>query len=804
VTDPQATSAAPFVQGLNPQQQAAVTAGPGPVLVLAGPGSGKTRVLTHRVGYLMSALHVQRWHIMAVTFTNKAAREMAARVEALMGEERLRGLSVGTFHAICARILRRESDNLDYYARDFVIFDRDDQLQVVKQSLADLNLDEKRFQPAKMLNYISAAKNELVTAELYAASNYIAEITRRVYSHYQELLRANNAMDFDDLLMNTVLLFDARPDVLQKYQQQYEHILVDEFQDTNTTQYALLTRLAAPQNNLFAVGDSDQSIYRWRGADFRNINRFREHYPGAELILLEQNYRSTQIILDAAKAVIRRNTDRVDKELFTQREGGVPIVVREVYTEREEADMVVDTIRDLQLEGYSPSACAIMYRTNAQSRALEEAFLQRGMPYKLVGATRFYSRREIKDIVAYLRVVHNLADAVSFNRIVNTPTRGIGRKTQDDLQRWAARQGLQPAEALLLLATDPDIQHPFSGRAYNVLHDFGQLLTAWTIIRDKFTVGDLMDHILDDVNYKQYIDDGTDESQDRWGNVMELRAVAGMAEDAELSEFLEQISLVSEVDDLEEEQHAPTLLTLHAAKGLEFPIVFITGLEEGILPHSRSLEEPEELEEERRLFYVGLTRAEDRVYLLYSFRRTTYGQSDVAVPSRFLGDIPDTLTDGQTIGIQRERTVNQASSWSWDQGANRQRDRQARRERRSWYDNDNDDGWYRDPDETRGRRIGGRRGDDSYGPPAPPPSGPGFVSTRRRSASSEPERPAAPNLTPDSPSFRSGQKVRHARFGDGIVVESRVTGNDEEVTVAFKSEGIKKLAASFANLERLD
>jgi DNA helicase II / ATP-dependent DNA helicase PcrA len=799
VTDPQAPYAATFLEGLNPQQRAAVTAPPGPVLVLAGPGSGKTRVLTHRVGYLMAALRVAPWRIMAVTFTNKAAREMANRVEALMGQERLRGLSVGTFHALCARILRRESDNLEYFARDFVIFDRDDQLQVVKQSLGDLNLDDKRFPPAKMLNYISAAKNELVTAELYAASNYIAEVTRRVYSHYQELLRANNAMDFDDLLMNTVLLFDQRPDVLQQYQERYEHILVDEFQDTNTTQYALLARLAAPQNNLFAVGDSDQSIYRWRGADFRNINRFREHYPDAQLIVLEQNYRSTQIILDAATAVIRRNSDRVDKELFTEREGGVPIVVREVYTEREEADLVVDTIGALQVEGYSPSACAIMYRTNAQSRALEEAFLQRGMPYKLVGATRFYSRREIKDVVAYLRVVHNPADAVSFNRIVNTPTRGIGRKTQDTLQAWARKQGVQPAEALLRLAAEPDVQHPFTGRAYSALHALGEMLGNWIIVRDRIPVGDLLDRILDDIQYKQYIDDGTDEGADRWANVMELRGVASLAEDAELSEFLEQISLVSEVDDLEEQQHAPTLLTLHAAKGLEFPIVFITGLEEGILPHSRSLDEPEELEEERRLFYVGLTRAEDRVYLLYSFRRTAFGQSDLTVPSRFLADIPHALTDGLNVSRQREETVRQASSWSWNQGASRQRDRQERQERRRWTDDDDDDGWYRDPDETRGRRYGGgtTRRD------APPAAGPGFVSTRRRSdAPAEPERPAP--AADAGPSFRSGQKVRHARFGEGIVVECKVTGNDEEVTVAFKSEGIKKLAASFANLERLD
>ena len=761
VTETVATQTADILHGLNEAQRSAVTAGTGPVLVLAGPGSGKTRVLTHRIAYLMREMEVRPWHIMAVTFTNKAAREMADRLERLAGG-RLRGLTVGTFHATCARILRREVDNLDGYAQEFVIFDRDDQLQVVKQALAELNLDEKKFAPSKILNGISAAKNELVTPEQYAASNYIAEITKRAYGVYQELLVANNAMDFDDLLMNAVLLFDERPDVLQRYQEKYQHVLVDEFQDTNTTQYELLRRLAAPQDNLFAVGDSDQSIYKWRGADFRNINRFRRHYDEAEMILLEQNYRSTQIILDAAKAVIRHNADRVDKELFTERKGGTPIVVREAYNETEEADLVVDTIQELMLRGYSPGDFAVMYRTNAQSRALEEAFLRQGVPYQLVGATRFYARREIKDVVAYLRVVHNTADAISFDRIVNTPPRGIGAKTKDSLYRWARKNGWQPAEALLMLATDPDVQHPFSTRAYNALADFAEMFHAWLTVGEDLPIGDLLDLILEQTAYRDYIDDGTPQGQDRWANVMEFRSVAELAKDASLTEFLEQVALVSDVDNLEQETGAPTLLTLHSAKGLEFPIVFITGLEEGVLPHSRSMDDAEELAEERRLFYVGLTRARDRIYLFYTFRRTFYGESSVSAPSRFLGDIPVELTSGGTAGERRRETVTQASTWQWDGGS-------------------------------------------SSGPSASTSTG----RSRRTSSRSRPAPTSGAKQKEGAekggePQYRAGQKVRHAKFGDGIVVESRVTGSVEEVTVAFKQEGIKKLAASFANLETID
>ena len=745
----------------------AVGADPGPVLVLAGPGSGKTRVLTHRIAYLIEELYIAPWNIMAVTFTNKAAREMRYRIESLL-DGSPRGITMGTFHATCVRILRRESENLPGYDSNFLIFDTDDQRQVAKRALQDLNLDDKKFPPNKMLSGISSAKNELVTPEEYAASNYISEITRRVYQQYQAILVANNAMDFDDLLMNTVLLFGERADVLQKYQEKYHHILVDEFQDTNTAQYALLRQLADYHKNILAVGDADQSIYKWRGADFRNINRFRQHFPSAQIILLEQNYRSTQIILDAAKSVIRHNQDRVDKELFTQRQGGEKITLKEAYNDIEEAELVVSTIEELILNGHRSGDCAVMYRTNAQSRLLEEAFLRAGLKYRLVGATRFYSRREIKDLIAYLRVVHSLADSVGFARILNTPTRGIGRKTSQLLNSWSERMGRQPAEALLLLLEEPELQHPFNARAHRSLTEFGRLLSDWISLKKKITVGELLDAIVEGSGFRNYLNDGTEEGRDRWANVMELRNVTTEFESLTLSEFLEQVALVSDVDDLEDDPDAPTLLTLHSAKGLEFPVVFIVGLEEGMLPHSRSKDDAEELAEERRLFYVGLTRAEDRLFLSYAFRRSIYGGTEVTVPSRFLTEIPAELMIGGTSRSRRRQTKQRASEWNWSAS----KTKTARR-------------W--------------DRGADMAEP------------TSRKQTLPEPyqgDGPAEVRLesTDTQPQYRTGQNVHHTKFGDGIVVESNVTGIDEEIIVAFKDSdvGIKKLVASLAKLEIRD
>lgn len=758
-----------ILAALNEQQKAAVTTPAGPVLVLAGPGSGKTRVLTHRIAHSIQAMGVHPWRVLAVTFTNKAAREMRHRVEMLL-EGQLQGLTLGTFHATCVRMLRREADNLTHHDRGFVIFDTADQRQAVKQAMSDLDLDDKKYSPNKLLHGISAAKNELITPEKYQATTYIAEVNRRVYVRYQEILHANNAMDFDDLLMNTVLLFDERPDVLRKYQDRYQHILVDEFQDTNAAQYALLKRLAAGHDSIFVVGDSDQSIYRWRGADYRNINRFRETYPNARQILLEQNYRSTQTILDAAKSVIKHNSNRVHKELFTERQGGEPIVLREAYNDLDEANTVIATIQDLMLHGYSPGDCSVMYRTNAQSRSLEEAFIRANMPYRLVGATQFYQRREVKDIIAYLRLVHNPADSVSFGRIVNVPPRGIGKKTSTDLLAWAAGHEWQPADALLELVSDREIQHPFSGRAFNALYRFADMLQGWISLRDQASVADLMDLILEQTEFRRYLDDGTQEGQDRWANVMELYNVAASDASLSLSQFLEEITLVSDVDNLEEHPNATALMTLHTAKGLEFPVVFIVGLEDGMLPHSRSLDEGESLAEERRLFYVGITRARDRLYLSHVFRRVFYGESEISVPSRFLDDLPMELVDGVGPGQRRQQSKSRASSWSWSgESAGRSRASHMSPKHPHLATNDSAERSWPEP---------------------------------RHRHSNLPE-----DLTlgvSDAPQFKTGEKVRHAKFGQGIVIESKMTGNDEEVTVAFTDLGIKRLAASFAKLEKVE
>ena len=774
-----------YLDTLNEQQRTAVTIPPGPVLVLAGPGSGKTRVLTFRIAYLVQALNIAPWNILAVTFTNKAAKEMRHRVEQLM-DGRLRGLSMGTFHATCARILRQETDVMPYYDRDFVIFDTADQQQVVKQALADLNLDDKKFPVNKMLNGISNAKNELITPEIYTATNYIAEVTKRIYTRYQDILHANNAMDFDDLLMNVVHLFDQQPQVLTKYQQKFQHLLVDEFQDTNTAQYSLLQRIASAHTNILVVGDSDQSIYKWRGADYRNIGKFRETYPDAEVILLEQNYRSTQIILDAAKAVILHNPNRVHKDLFTTRQGGEKLVLRETYDEQEEAETIVNDIEKLLLSGYSLNDCAVMYRTNAQSRVLEEMFMRTTIPYRLVGATQFYKRREVKDVIAYMRLIHNPADSVSFARVINTPTRSIGAKSQETVRSWAAANGWQPAEALVKLATDPEIQHPFRSRALNALTDFGRMLHAWIAARESATVGELMDMVLSQTAYHTYITSSAhddDEARDRWENVMELRSVAVTGGSTTLTDFLEQVALVSETDNLEENPNAVTLLTLHAAKGLEYNIVFLCGLEDGILPHSRSLEDAESLAEERRLFYVGLTRAKDRVYLSHAFRRTFFGATEVAIPSRFLRDIPPELIAGSPAKQRRQETKTRASSWQWSSGSPQSGSA-------SWSGS-----------ASRSEPISRRETKRPSSPPTP---------------ASEPKRslPKPKYLddlddelidgTAKKAAYKSGQQVRHAKFGTGMVIESKLVGNDEEVSVAFPGVGIKRLAASFARLEIID
>jgi DNA helicase-2/ATP-dependent DNA helicase PcrA len=663
-----------LLKDLNPQQHEAVTVPLGPVLVLAGPGSGKTRVLAYRIAYHISHLGTQPSKIMAMTFTNKAAREMGRRVEQLLGttkspqSTRNGNVTLGTFHSQCARILRREADRLPV-SRQFVIFDEADQHTLIRHSLEALNLDPKQVQPAKVHNLISRAKNELIGLESFRADTHFAEVTRRVFERYQQLLFANNALDFDDLLMWTVRLLQEHEDLRKRYRRTYPHILVDEFQDTNTAQYVLLRLLAGEQPDLFVVGDPDQSIYRWRGADYRNVHRFQEDYPKAQLILLEQNYRSTQTILDAATAVIDRNPGRQRKRLFTDRGSGERVAIHEVFDEKDEARLVVDTISLLTYNKEAqPGDCAVMYRTNAQSRALEEAFLRAGLSYQLVGAQRFYGRREVKDIIAYMRLILNTSDQVSLLRVLNTPPRGIGPKTVEALLETARRANVSLSNVLLDIARgeESEFSGVFNQRACKALAGFGKVLQDWLDARTELPLVSLFDRILQDTAYRQYIDDGTEEGEERWANVMELRAAAQDFSEMGLTTFLEHVALVSDQDTLSDSQNAPTLLTLHAAKGLEFQTVFIIGLDDGVLPHQRSFDDPEAMAEERRLLYVGLTRAKDRVFLLHTFRRRQAGVSEVSRPSRFLKDIPLDLLEGDLIGHQTWDQASYQRQTHWD------------------------------------------------------------------------------------------------------------------------------------------
>ncbi|GAB4539798.1 MAG: UvrD-helicase domain-containing protein [Anaerolineae bacterium] len=735
-----------FLTQLNSQQLEAVQLEGGPALVLAGPGSGKTRVLTQRVGYLVRERGVEPWRVMAVTFTNKAAREMKEWLDSttsgLLSSRQLQAMTIGTFHAICARILRREIEALPGWDRNFVIYDVGDQLTLVRQALRDLDLDEKRYRPTTIHSIISQAKNELVGPERFSARTYTEEIAARVYVRYQDLLRDNNAMDFDDLLMQSVELFREHPHVLDVYQERYLHVLVDEFQDTNMAQYELVKLLVGRHRNLFVVADEDQSIYSWRGADYRNVLRFRDDFPDHRLILLEQNYRSTATILEVAKHIIRKNEHRVDKDLFTWRGQGVPVQVIEAFDEQEEARFVVDEIARLEAEAQlSPGQCAVMYRTNAQSRVLEEEFIRRGMKYRLVRGTRFYERKEVKDAIAYLRVIHNPNDSVSMGRIINTPTRGIGARTVADLEHWAFKLGMSIYGALCELWKEAEGAHlvlpsPFGARARRALLDFVDLLARLIEARDKLALPELFDLTMARSGYRDFVRDGTREGDERWENLLELRGVTQEFSSLDPSEalpaFLEEVALVSDVDGLSDDERGPALLTLHAAKGLEFPVVFIVGLDEGLFPHNRSMDDIDAMEEERRLCYVGVTRAKDRLYLLHTFRRTLFGTSELSVPSRFLADLPPDLVQG--------------------------------------------------------------------GLPLP---GTGEAPGRTPLSAAQRLQDRMPAILPSAaPRFHVGDSVVHDKFGEGVVIESHILDDDQEVEVAFPGRGIKKLSVNFAPLKK--
>jgi len=870
---------------LNPEQGRAVTTTDGPVLILAGAGSGKTRVLAHRVAYLVGVKGVRPWQILAVTFTNKSAAELRARIVGLVGEEAGREVAMGTFHALCARVLRRDGGAIGL-DRHFVVYDSDDQQALMKQILKDEDLPiTGEYKPSAILGAISRAKNEMLDADFIAANAHThreREIAR-LYRRYQARLKSAAALDFDDLLLEAVRLFHDAPDVLERYQGRWRYIHVDEYQDTNRPQYLWVKAMAAAHGNLCVVGDDDQSIYSWRGADIRNILDFEGDYPNATVIKLEQNYRSTQLILDAAHAVVTHNSSRKDKKLWTDNSGGRQIGRFEAYNEEEEAEWIARQIEDLtggrgsaltrradeEIERWDRGDVAVMYRTNAQSRAIEEAFLRYGIRYQLVGGTRFYQRREVKDALAYLRILRNDADQVSFERILNVPARGIGDKSLEEL-RVAAAGGrtivARPSAPDGLLDLDHDATEPASGSgsaqgSASVLDSIPAEPTYWSAIVDgaegrlptlgsrartslagfatlvtrlRSRIGvlplpELLDAVLEESGYRAMLADGSEDGEERWNNLLELRSVTtrydDLTPDDALDRFLEETALVADQDSYEAGADAVTLITLHAAKGLEFPVVFIAGLEEGVFPHSRSLDDERQLEEERRLAYVGITRAKRRLFLSHAARRATWGQGGLSVPSRFLFEIPAELMSGPRLGAvadfdddvgqidpemifgrrqsSRFGTPIGAGGGAWRTGSGRPGAPRPGEQ----FQPSRDLGARRDA-----YRAGARSGSLDVGVPADGDrdvvaGGSGAPWDRAdRGLGAKPGQPRPPIASrpriPGERQFRDGDRVRHARLGDGIVVTSKLTRNDEEVTVAFSNGGgIKTLLASIANLE---
>ncbi|MBT2572544.1 DNA helicase PcrA [Bacillus sp. ISL-51] len=730
-----------LLSGLNPVQQEAVKTTDGPLLLMAGAGSGKTRVLTHRIAYLMAEKHVAPWNILAITFTNKAAREMKERVESILGPG-ADDIWISTFHSMCVRILRRDIDRIGIN-RNFSILDTADQLSVIKGILKERNIDPKKFDPRSILGSISSAKNELIEPEEFAktAGSYYDQVTSDVYTDYQKKLLKNQSLDFDDLIMTTIKLFDRVPEVLEFYQRKFQYIHVDEYQDTNRAQYLLVKQLAARLENICVVGDSDQSIYRWRGADIANILSFEKDYPSANVILLEQNYRSTKRILNAANEVIKNNSNRKPKKLWTENDEGIKLSYYRGDNEFGEGQFVAGKIHQLCSGKRKLSDIAILYRTNAQSRVIEETLLKAGLNYNIVGGTKFYDRKEIKDILAYLRLVSNPDDDISFTRIVNVPKRGVGATSLEKIASYAAMNGMSLFQAIK--------QVDFIGvsaKAANALDSFGTMIEHLTNMQDYLSITELTEEILDKTEYREMLKaEKSIEAQSRLENIDEFLSVTKnfeqKSEDKTLVAFLTDLALIADIDQLDQKEEesggkdAVTLMTLHAAKGLEFPVVFLMGLEEGVFPHSRSLMEEAEMEEERRLAYVGITRAEEELYLTNAKMRTLFGRTNMNPESRFIGEIPEDLLENLN-------------------------------------------------EKTNPRTQPGRKMQQKRGPVSRP------VSYANKTGG-------------DTLSWAVGDKAGHKKWGTGTVVSVKGEGESTELDIAFPSPvGVKRLLAAFAPIEK--
>nr|WP_145162996.1 DNA helicase PcrA [Paenibacillus terrae] len=765
------------IQRLNPQQRQAVEATDGPLLIMAGAGSGKTRVLTHRIAYLIATRKAPPWGILAITFTNKAAREMQDRVAKLVGNEG-RDIWVSTFHSMCVRILRRDIERIGFTS-NFSILDSTDQLSVIRNCMKDLNLDTKKFEPKAIQSVISTAKNELVTPAQYEqkAGDYFEGLVAKVYTMYQKRLKANNSLDFDDLIMATIQLFKEVPEVLDFYQKKFQYIHVDEYQDTNRAQYMLCRMLADSHHRICVVGDSDQSIYRWRGADISNILNFEEDYPEARTILLEQNYRSTATILNAANEVIGQNTGRKPKRLWTDKGEGAKIKVYRADSEHDEGYFVTSEISKNVNQGKSYQDHAILYRTNAQSRVIEEILIKSDIPYQIVGGIKFYDRKEIKDMLAYLRLLSNPDDDISLTRIINVPKRSIGDTTVAKLAAAAAERG---ASIFRVLEFVDDLG--FAGRTRNALVEFYDMISALHQMVEYLSVTELTEKILEMSQYRVDLQrENTLESRSRLENIDEFLSVTmefeKNNEDKSLVAFLTDLALIADIDSMndseEDRSDAVVLMTMHSAKGLEFPVVFIIGMEEGVFPHSRAFQDNEELEEERRLAYVGITRAEQQLFLSCAQMRTLFGRTTANPPSRFLDEIPEELKEDTVVARDRYR-----------RGGN------------------------------IGGSYGGRgfgSGGSNFGRSAAPSSQSGSTATsvgresRVTVTTSTPAKMAAVGNTSDLTALKAGDKVSHGKWGIGTVVSVKGSGNDTELQIAFPAPvGVKRLLAGFAPITKVE
>lgn len=736
--------------GLNPQQAEAVINTEGPMLIMAGAGSGKTKVLTCRVANLLQK-GVRPYRILAITFTNKAAAEMRERVNNMSGPA-AKDVWLFTFHAFCARFLRMEIDKLPGYGGNFAIYDTADSQNLIKQILKEMNLDDKRFQPSGILSRISNAKNALQDAAAFArqAGDFYEQKVADIYSRYEQKLQLNNALDFDDLLMLSIKLLQENKEVREKYQDRFDYLLVDEYQDTNHAQYLLTKFLAAKHRNICVVGDADQSIYGWRGADIQNILDFEKDYPDAKVIKLEQNYRSTQIILDAANAVIENNTGRKPKNLWTENKSGADIIYFQAVDERDEARFVIEQLQNLQrTENKKLGDMAILYRTNTQSRIFEEMLIKSGISYNMVGGLKFYERKEIKDIIAYLRVIFNPADSLSLLRIINVPKRGIGDASLAKIQAYAAANNVSLFEAVSNAAAIDGL----SSRFVSKLDDLAGIIFELMNLANEAPVEDLIDRVLHDTGYLEELEnERTPQAQSRIDNLHELISVAqefaASEEENNLENFLAHVALVSDIDDTELGEDAITLMTLHSSKGLEFPVVFLVGMEEGLFPHARTLMDETEIEEERRLCYVGITRAKEKLFLSSTKMRTIYGNTVTYPPSRFLQEIPARLV----------KTIK-------------------RQERFSALEN------FKQVSEKYSARS--QKPASTFNPhsfmPQKPAAAAGGTGTR----------------------FNTGDRVSHSKWGEGMVVSVKDSPDGQEVKVAFAGAGVRSLLTKYAVLKKL-